>query len=178
MKFTETHIPGVYIIDIEPFTDERGFFSRSYCIDEFDEMGLHTHWVQENISFNTQKGTFRGMHLQLSPYQEIKLVRCTQGKIFDIALDLRRQSSTYKQWVGVELTSQNHRMLYIPEGIAHGFQTLTDNTEVFYHMGEFYHPESARGYRWDDPAWEIQLPIPLTMISPKDAAYTNYLQST
>lgn len=174
MKFQETTIAGVYIIDIEAIQDERGFFARSLCMNEFTQHGLNTDWVQENISFNKLRGTFRGMHIQTAPHAEIKLVRCTQGSIYDIALDLREDSTTFKQWVGVELTAENHRMLYIPDGIAHGFQTLTDSTEVFYHMGEFYHPESAVGYRWDDPAWDIELPLPISAMSDKDKSYSDF----
>lgn len=175
MRFRETDIQGVFVIDIEPIRDERGFFARINCVNEFEENGLNTTWVQENISFNTKKGIFRGMHLQTEPHQEIKLVRCIQGAIYDIVLDLRPDSQTYKRSLGIELTADNYRMLYIPEGIAHGFQTLIDNTEVHYHMSEFYYPQSAKGYRWDDPAWDIELPLPISLIAERDRTYPNFV---
>ncbi|ULB45223.1 dTDP-4-dehydrorhamnose 3,5-epimerase [Limnospira fusiformis KN01] len=155
MKFTETQLKGAYIIELEPIQDERGFFSRSWCQKEFSERGLNSNLVQCNISFNRHKGTLRGMHYQAKPHEEAKLVRCTMGAIYDVIIDIRPDSPTFKQWVAVELTAENRRMLYIPEGMAHGFQTLTDNTEVFYQMSEFYHPESARGIRWDEPIFGI-----------------------
>src|SRR4051794_2509195 len=138
MLFTETCLPGAYIIDIKRLEDERGFFGRSYCQREFKELGLNTNLVQANVSFNKKRGTLRGLHMQATPYAETKLVRCTKGAIWDVIVDLRTDSLTYKQWTGVELTADNYRMLYVPEGFAHGFITLQDDTEVFYQIMQFY----------------------------------------
>jgi len=168
MIFTKTKLKGTYIIDIEPIADERGFFARSWCQQEFEAHGLNPNLVQCNISFNKKKGILRGMHYQVAPHEEAKLVRCTKGAIYDVIIDLRPDSSTFKQWVSVELTAENHKMLYIPEGFAHGFQSLVDNTEVFYQMSAFFHPESARGVRWDDPAFKIEWPENERIISEKD----------
>ncbi|HLO47422.1 MAG TPA: dTDP-4-dehydrorhamnose 3,5-epimerase [Kamptonema sp.] len=158
MKFTETKLKGAYIIETELIKDERGFFARSWCQTEFTERGLNPHLVQCNISFNYKKGTLRGMHYQAKPYEEAKLVRCTMGAIYDVIIDIRPESPTFKQWFAVELTAENRKMLYIPEGMAHGFQTLVDNSEVFYQMSEFYHSNSATGLRWDDPIFGIVWP--------------------
>lgn len=175
MKFTETQLKGAYIIEPEMLTDERGFFARSWCQKEFTERGLNPNLVQCNISFNLKKGTLRGMHYQTKPYEEAKLVRCTMGAIHDVIIDLRPESPTFKQWVAVELTAENRKMLYIPEWIAHGFQTLVDNTEVFYQMSEFYHSESATGLRWDDPIFGIVWPqTSQIIISEKDKSYPNF----
>lgn len=174
MKFTETKLKGAYIIEPELITDERGFFARSWCQKEFTEQGLNPNLVQCNISFNHKKGTLRGMHYQAKPHEEAKLVRCTKGEIYDVIIDLRPESSTFKQWVAVELTDENHKMLYIPEGMAHGFQTLVDNTEVFYQMSEFYHSESARGIRWDDKNFCISWIEPHCIISKKDQSYNQF----
>jgi dTDP-4-dehydrorhamnose 3,5-epimerase len=171
MFFTETIIKGLYIIDFEKKTDERGFFARSFCQEEFAEYELKNQFVQCNISYNQYKGTLRGMHYQIAPYPETKLVRCTRGAIYDVVIDIRSESPTFKQWIGVELTADNYKMLYIPEGIAHGFQTLENDTEVFYQMGDFYHPECARGIRWDDPTFKIQWPIDNKVISERDRTY-------
>jgi dTDP-4-dehydrorhamnose 3,5-epimerase len=171
LKFTETKLKGTYIIEPELLTDERGFFARSWCQKEFTERGLNPNLVQCNISFNLKKGTLRGMHYQTKPYEEAKLVRCTTGAIHDVIIDLRPESSTFKQWVAVELTAENRKMLYIPEGIAHGFQTLVDNTEVFYQMSEFYHPDLARGIRWNDPELSLEWPLKEFIISEKDTSY-------
>ncbi len=173
MIFSETKLKGVYIIDLEKVEDERGFFARTFCQEEFKAHGLNPRFVQSNVSLNRKKGTLRGMHYQAPPYQEAKLVRCTRGGLYDVAVDLRVDSPTFKQWVGVELTAENHRMLYIPEGCAHGFQTLEDNTEVVYQMSEFYHPESARGVRWDDPALGIQWALTPALISERDRTYAS-----
>jgi len=173
LKFTETELKDAYIIEPELLTDERGFFARSWCQKEFTEFGLNANLVQCNISFNPKKGTLRGMHYQAKPYEEAKLVRCTMGAIYDVIIDLRPESSTFKQWVAVELTAENRKMLYIPEDMAHGFQTLVDNTEVFYQMSEFYHSESATGLRWDDPEFKIEWLIKEDLvISEKDMSYT------
>lgn len=174
MIFTETSLQGAFIIEAETLTDERGFFARTFCQKEFVTHNLNPHLVQCNISFNNKKGTLRGMHYQAAPYAEAKLVRCTQGAIYDAIVDLRPNSPTFKQWVAVELTADNRKMLYIPENFAHGFQTLTDNTEIFYQMSEFYHPESAKGVRWDDPAFDIQWPADERIISAKDRQYADF----
>ncbi|MEE3719732.1 dTDP-4-dehydrorhamnose 3,5-epimerase [Tumidithrix elongata RA019] len=172
MKFTETKLNGAYVIDIEPIEDERGFFARSWCQHEFVERGLNPNLVQCNISFNLKKGTLRGMHYQVKPHEEAKLVKCTSGAIYDVIVDIRPESATFKEWIAVELSAENHKMLYIPEGFAHGFQTLTDNTEVFYQMSDFYHPESARGIRWDDPIFAIDWSLTESLIiSLKDRQY-------
>lgn len=151
MKFIETPLKGAYLIEIEPISDHRGFFARSWCEQEFSDHGLNSNLVQCNISFNIKKGTLRGMHYQIKPHEEAKLVRCTQGSIYDVIIDIRPDSPTFKLWYGLNLSALNRKMLYIPEGFAHGFQTLEDNTEVFYQMSNFYHGESARGLRWNDP---------------------------
>ncbi len=171
MIFRATKLEGVFIIELERLTDERGFFARTWCAEEFEAHGLNSRLVQCNISYNKKAGTLRGMHYQVAPFAEAKLVRCTMGAIFDVALDLRPDSPTFKQWVGVELTADNRRALYIPEGLAHGFQTLADHSEVFYQMSEFYHPEWARGVRWDDPACGIEWPLPAQIISERDRSY-------
>ena len=158
MIFTETQLKGAYIIELEKKADERGFFARAWCQHEFEAQGLNPQLVQCNISYNAQRSTLRGMHYQASPYAEAKLVRCTRGAIHDVIIDLRPESATYKQHVAVLLDADQHRMLYIPEGFAHGFQTLEDDTEVFYQMSAVYHPEAARGVRWDDPAFSIDWP--------------------
>ena len=175
MIFAETKLHGAYIIEPEPLQDERGFFARTFCQEEFKTHGLNFRVAQCNISFNEKKGTLRGMHYQAEPHGEPKLVRCTMGAIYDVIVDLRRDSPTFCQWVAYELTAENRRALYIPIGVAHGFQTLEDNSEVFYMMGEFYHPESARGARWDDPAFGIEWPkIHHRIISENDQSYADF----
>src|SRR5210317_898218 len=143
MTFTETKLKGAFVIDLEPIQDERGFFARTWCKKEFEAHGLNPNLVQCNTSFNKKKGTLRGMHYQTAPYEEAKLIRCTMGSIYDVIIDLRKESETLKQWYACKLTAENRKMLYVPEGFAHGFQTLEDNSEVFYQMTEFYHPEHA-----------------------------------
>ncbi len=176
MIFTETKLKGAFIIEPEKLEDERGFFARTWCQREFLTRRLNGRLVQCNVSFNKQRGTLRGMHYQAPPHEEAKLVRCTRGSIYDVIIDLRPASSTFKQWVAVELTADNRRMIYIPEGIANGFQTLEDNSEVFYQMSEFYAPESARGVRWNDPAFAIQWPEAQRIISQRDQNYPDLLQ--
>lgn len=171
MIFNETKLPGVFIVEPEIITDERGFFACSWSPVEFEQQGLNPRLVQCNISFNNQRGTLRGMHFQAKPHEEAKLVRCTRGALYDVAIDLRTGSPSRYQWVAVELTADNRRMLYIPEGFAHGYQTLADETEVFYQMSESYHPESAGGLRWNDPAIGIEWPLSVTVISPRDQNY-------
>ncbi len=174
MTFLETKISGVFEIRPELIHDERGFFARSWCGQEFASHGLNSRLMQCNISGSLRKGTLRGMHYQVAPFAEAKLVRCTRGSIFDVALDLRPDSPTFKQWTAAVLTEKNHHQLCIPEGCAHGFLTLEDNCEVFYQMSEFYHPEGARGVRWDDPAFGIEWPGTAQVISTRDATYPNF----
>ncbi len=175
MIFRETKLKGAFIIEPERFEDERGFFARTWCRKEFEDHGLNPALVQCNISFNKKNGTLRGMHYQTPPHAEIKLVRCTQGSIYDVIIDLRKDSETYKDWFGVELSRDNHNMLYIPENFAHGFLTLEDNTEVFYQMSEFYYPECARGVRWNDLVFNIHWPMDVTVISEKDKKYADFV---
>jgi dTDP-4-dehydrorhamnose 3,5-epimerase len=174
MIFTETLLKGAYVIELEPREDERGFFARSWCADEFEKHGLNPRLVQCNISFNKKRGTLRGMHYQAAPFPEAKLARCTMGAIYDVIIDLRAASATFKQWFSVELSAENRRAVYIPEEFAHGFQTLTDNAEVFYQMSEFFHPECAMGLRWDDPAFGVTWPIKTLVISEKDTSYPSW----
>jgi dTDP-4-dehydrorhamnose 3,5-epimerase len=169
--FDETSLAGAFIIEPERLEDERGFFARTWCQREFEEHGLDTRLAQCNISFNRRKGTLRGMHYQEAPHEEVKLVRCTRGSILDIIVDLRSESPSFKQHLVVELSEGNRRMLYIPEQFAHGFLTLEDDTEVFYQMSEFYSPESARGFRWNDRAFGIHLPAEVAVISERDQTY-------
>lgn len=168
MIFTETKLRGAYVIEPETLEDERGFFARTWSAEEFSVERLNATLVQCNTSGNKRKGTLRGLHFQSPPHEEAKLVRCTAGALYDVIVDLRRDSLTWGQWVGIELTRQNLRMIYIPEGFAHGFQTLTDDTDVFYQMSAYYHPESARGIRWDDPTIAIDWPLPISVISERD----------
>lgn len=171
MKFIKTSLAGLYVIEIEPLNDDRGFFARSFCAREFEALGLEPTVAQCNISFNEKAGTLRGLHYQTLPFEEAKLIRCTQGAIHDVAVDLRPNSPTHLKWFAAELTAENRRMMFIPRGFAHGFQTLVDKSEVFYLMSEFYHPESARGLRWDDPTLGIIWPLANPIISDKDRAY-------
>lgn len=173
MRIIETKLPGVFEIDIEPHLDERGFFGRSWCQKEFDNSNLNSRLVQCSVSFNKRKGTLRGIHYQAEPFPETKLVRCTMGSIYDVVVDLRPKSRTVGEWIGVELTAANRHMIYVPEGCGHGFLTLEDNAEVFYQISEFYHPELARGVRWNDPALAIFWPVPVEVISERDRSYTD-----
>jgi dTDP-4-dehydrorhamnose 3,5-epimerase len=175
--FNETKLPGAFAIDLVIKEDDRGFFARTWCRDEFERRGLNYSLVQCNTSYNRKKGTLRGLHYQSAPHQEAKLVRCTQGSIYDVVVDLRPDSATFAQWIAVELTSQNRRLLYVPEGCAHGFQTLQDHTEVFYQMSEFFAPESARGIRWNDPLFQIEWPFADRIISQRDQGYADYVDS-
>lgn len=158
MIFSETKLKGSFLIEPERKEDQRGFFARTWCQQEFEDHGLNSELVQCSVSFNNKKGTLRGMHFQVAPFEETKLVRCTKGEIFDVIIDLRRDSQTFKKYFSVVLNEQNRLMLYIPPGFAHGFQTMTDNTEVFYQMSQLYSPEHARGVRWNDPLFGIQWP--------------------
>lgn len=171
LAFSETGLAGAFVVDLNPIEDSRGFFARSWCTREFEERGLNPRLVQCNISRNRSRGTLRGMHYQLAPHAEAKLVRCTMGGIHDVIVDLRPESRTYLRWFGTELSADNHRALYVPEGFAHGFLTLTDESEVSYQMSEFYAPDFARGFRWNDPAVAITWPGPVIVISDRDRDY-------
>jgi dTDP-4-dehydrorhamnose 3,5-epimerase len=174
MKFHETKILGVFEICLEPHPDERGFFARTFCQKEFDDRGLNPKVVQCNTSRNTHKGTLRGMHFQEAPFSETKIVRCTRGAVYDVVVDLRPQSKTLKNWIAVTLTEETGNMVYIPDGCAHGFLTLTDGADVFYQMSEFYKPEAARGVRWNDPAFGIHWPADVKVISERDRTYPDF----
>jgi len=174
--FVETKLQGVYIIEAERREDARGFLARTFCQREFEAHGLNPRVAQCSTSFNKRKGTLRGIHYQVAPYAEVKVVRCTAGIIYDVALDLRPDSPTYKEWVGIELTEENRRAIYIPAGCGHGFQTIVDDSEVYYQISEFYYPEFARGIRWDDPAFGVQWPLREGVtLSDKDRSYPDYL---
>ena len=173
MKFMELPLKGAFIIEPEPIGDTRGFFARTFCANSFKEHGLTADIAQCNISQNLKKGTLRGLHYQAKPHEEDKLVRVTRGALFDVIVDLRKDSSTFLKWVGVELTANNRKMIFIPKGFAHGFQTLEDNTEVFYQMSNFYNPEASRGLAWDHPKLAIQWPSGPRIISEKDQSYQN-----
>ncbi len=168
MKFSKTALPGVWLIELEPREDERGFLARTYCETEFADHGLNSRWPQCNLTLTRKRGMIRGMHFQADPKPEIKLIRCAVGAIFDVLVDVRRDSPTFGRWEGFELTGENRRTLYVPGGIAHGFQCLTDNCEVFYQMSEFYFPELACGIRWNDPRVGIQWPIANPVVSQRD----------
>lgn len=176
MIFEETKLKGAFVIKIEKREDPRGFFARTWCRREFNERGLNSHFVQANIAVSWKKGTLRGMHYQASPFQEAKLFRCIKGSIFDVIIDLRSESPTYKDWLGVELNSEDYTMIYAPERFAHGYQTLSDETEIFYPVSAFYSPESERGVRWNDPAFGIEWPeTDNLVISEKDKNWADYL---
>jgi dTDP-4-dehydrorhamnose 3,5-epimerase len=171
LKFIQTKFKGVYVIEIQKNLDERGFFARTFDKKQFLELGLDVDLFQCNVSFNKKTGTLRGMHYQSSPYEEIKIVRCTQGKIFDVIIDLRSNSPTFRKWISFELSSKNHKMIYIPKGFAHGFQTLEDNTEIFYHMSDYYMPKYANGIAWNDKSVKIKWPIENPILSVNDKSY-------
>jgi dTDP-4-dehydrorhamnose 3,5-epimerase len=174
MKLEATKLGEVFVIEVEPFEDARGFFARSWSEREFAARGLNTQLAEGNISFSKRAGTLRGMHLQSAPHAQVKLVRCTMGAIYDVVIDLRPESRTFKQWVAVELTAANRRQLYVPEGCAHGFQTLTDDTEICYYMTDVYAPECERGVRWDDPAFGIEWPPAERIIIARDNSYEDW----
>jgi len=171
MIFTPAKLSGSYIIEINPMEDERGWFARYYCKNEFEKIGLQKEWVQLNHSFTKYKSSIRGMHYQLPPFSEIKLVRCIRGTVFDVIVDVRKDSATFLQWFGVELSAENKKMIYIPEGFAHGFQTLTDECELLYHHTEFYVPGVEAGIRYDDPLIKINWPLPAGVTSKKDSQH-------
>lgn len=175
MIFKETQLQGAYTLDLDELKDDRGFFARAWCQKEFREHGLNSRIVQANLSYNKKKGTLRGMHYQISPYEETKLIRCISGSIYDVIIDLRPESPTYKKWTGVELTAKNRKMLFVPEGFAHGFQTLEDHAEVFYQVSQFYTPGAESGVRYSDPEFAITWPLKVSVISEKDAGWQDYL---
>lgn len=174
MKFTQTKIPGAYLIDLEKKGDERGFFARFFCAQEFQQQGLEHRFIQANNSLSTEKGTLRGIHYQLAPKAEDKLVRCLKGALWDVVVDLRPDSPTYKQWFGAELTEENRRMMYVPKGCGHAFITLAKDTEVLYLVSEYYSPELERGIRWDDPTFKIVWPMAPHIISERDSRHPDY----
>ncbi|MCL5038061.1 MAG: dTDP-4-dehydrorhamnose 3,5-epimerase [Chloroflexi bacterium] len=175
MKFIETALKDAYIVEPEPIGDERGFLARSFCREEFIKHGLNPEVAQCNTSYSKKKGTLRGMHYQAAPHEEAKLVRCIKGSVYDVIIDLRSGSPAYCKWTAVTLAADNFRMLYVPEGFAHGFKTLEDDTVLFYLMSDFYHPESSRGIRWDDPAFNIEWPETGSLIvSDKDKSFPEF----
>jgi dTDP-4-dehydrorhamnose 3,5-epimerase len=178
MIFTETKLAGAFIMELEKFEDDRGFFAHGWSPRELAEHGLETPLAESAISFNKRKGTLRGMHYQASPHGQAKIVRCTRGSIYDVIIDLRGESATFKQWVGMELTARNNLMVYVPKDFAHGFQTLEDETDVFYNMSEIYSPKNARGVRWNDPAFDITWPEAAEIvINERDRTYPDFVQA-
>jgi dTDP-4-dehydrorhamnose 3,5-epimerase len=175
MIFTETTLHGAYIIDIDKKEDERGFYARGFCRNEFESMNLKTNIAQANIIYTKEKATLRGLHLQLPPYVETKLIRCTKGSIFDVIIDLRPGSATFLKHFGIDLTADNFKMVYVPEGFAHGYLTLENDTHVAYHVTEFYTPGFEKGIRWNDPALNIQWPLQPQIISAKDKNFPDYV---
>ncbi len=175
MIFKETRLKGVYLITSEAIADERGTFARTFCREAFEAQGIHFNIVQCNTSCNQKRGTLRGMHYQNKPHEEAKLLHCIRGAIHDVILDLRSDSATFKQWLAIELNAEERTLLYIPKGCAHGFQTLVDDTEVFYAMSQSYHAESAKGVRWNDPAFSMQWPIAQKVMSLKDQQYKDFI---
>jgi dTDP-4-dehydrorhamnose 3,5-epimerase len=171
LRISETRLAGAYLIEPELLKDERGFFARTFCRGELQALKLETHIEQCSISFNLKKGTLRGMHYQIAPDEEVKIVRCTMGAVFDVIIDLRPGAPTFRQWISVELSEENRRMVYIPKGFAHGFQTLRDDSELQYQISIAHAPASSRGIRWDDPALAISWPLPVTQVSEKDLGY-------
>jgi dTDP-4-dehydrorhamnose 3,5-epimerase len=174
LLFRETGLKGAFLIEPERLEDERGFFARTWCPEELESQGLDSKISQCSISFNSRKGTLRGMHFQREPHAEVRIVRCTAGRIYDVMIDLRRESATFCRWHAAELSSENRSMLYVPKGFAHGFQTLQDDAEVLYMMSEPYHQASAAGVRWDDPAFAIEWPLEVTVISQRDREYPDF----
>lgn len=175
MKFQPSPLEGAWMIELDLLLDDRGHFCRSYCQREFKDAGIEENFVQCNISYNKHKGTLRGMHFQTKPFEEAKLVRCCKGAVYDVILDLRTDSKTYCSWYGVTLSDSNKKMLYIPKGFAHGFQTLTEDAELFYQMSEYYIPTHSSGVRWNDPAFNIDWPLDGKIISEKDQCYPDFL---
>lgn len=178
MKFRELPLRGAFLLEPEPISDERGFFARTFCGEEFARHGMNPTVAQCNISFNPAKGTLRGIHYQAPPHEEAKLVRCLQGAAYHVIVDLRHDPDCFPQWAAVELTADSRRMLYVPEGVAHGFLTLVDNSEIFYQMSEPYHPESAAGIRWDDPVFGIEWPGEVVSMSDRDRHFPDFAPQT
>ncbi|MBD3337959.1 MAG: dTDP-4-dehydrorhamnose 3,5-epimerase [Candidatus Lokiarchaeota archaeon] len=176
MIFHKTALKDAYVIELNKLTDERGFFARAWCKEEFDENQLSSNVVQANISHNKLKGTIRGMHYQVAPYEEAKLIRCIKGSIFDVIIDLRQDSPTFEQWLAFELTENNFKMLYVPQGFAHGFQTMENDTNVFYQVTQYYTPRCENGLRYNDPYFNIKWPLRATVVSEKDRTWENYNQ--
>ena len=174
MIFTETDLKGAFVVEPERLADERGFFARTWCEREFQAHIGKVRFVQCNISFNIRRGTLRGMHYQASPFEEARLVRCAMGAIYDVIIDLRPNSKSFKKWFAIELTAEDRRMLYVPKGFAHGFVTLQDRTEVFYQMSEFFRPEYARGVRWNDPAFGVDWPVEVRVMSQRDRDFPDF----
>jgi len=174
MIFTESPLAGAHVIELEPRHDERGFFARAFCQNELAAHGLERVITQANLSYNFKRGTLRGLHYQVPPHAEVKLVRCVAGAIWDAIVDLRPGSPTFRKWCGIELSAANRKMFYVPHGFAHGYQALTDHSEVLYLVTEFYTPNAERGLRWNDPSFGIEWPIPEPILSPKDAAHPDY----
>ncbi len=174
MLFNTTSLQDAVLIDLEPRGDARGMFARTFCANEFQAAGLKTSFVQQNMSVSAEKGTLRGMHRQIAPHSEIKLIRCLRGAIFDVIIDLRPDSQTYLKWEGFELSAENRRQLYVPEGFAHGFQCLTPDVEVTYLVSQFFTPDAERGVRQDDPAFGIEWPAEITVMSDKDRSWPDY----
>lgn len=174
MRYTETPIGGTFLVDLEPVEDHRGFFARTFCEEEFRRRGLEAHFAQSSIAFSARRGTLRGMHFQREPHAEVKLVRCTRGGVYDVVIDLRPHSPTFRQWLGAELTAANRRMLYIPTGLAHGYLTLEDETEISYQMSAPYHPGAAAGVRWDDPAFAVRWPFEPVVMAGRDRTYPDF----
>lgn len=176
MIFRSTNLDGAFILELERFEDERGFFAQGWSPKELSEQGLEAPLAESAISFNKRKGTLRGMHYQAAPHAQVKIVRCTRGSVYDVIIDLRSNSSTFKQWVGVELSARDHRMLYVPKDFAHGFQTREDETEIFYQMSSVYVPESGRGVRWNDPTFAINWPeMDSRIINERDQSYADFV---
>jgi len=174
VRIVATDLPDAKVVELEAIADERGFFARSFCAQEFEAQGLERCVAQCNVSYNRQRGTLRGMHFQRTPHAEAKLVRCTRGAIYDVIIDLRPESATFRRWIAAELTADNRLALYVPRGFAHGFQTLANDSEVFYQMSEFYVPDAASGVRWNDPAFAIAWPVANPILSARDASYADF----
>ena len=174
MIFKETRLAGSYVVEVQKLADHRGFFGRAWCAREFEAHGLNPKFVQINTSCTKKKGTIRGFHFQIKPYGEAKFIRCTRGRIFDVIIDLRPESPTFKQWVGHELSADNAMMVYAPEHFAHGFVSLEDDCEVYYPVTEFYTPQAERGIRWNDPTFNIEWPIPIEIFTEKDMSHPNF----
>lgn len=174
MIFTETKLSGAFLVEVKKIEDDRGFFGRAWCRKEFEDHGLNGNVVQLNTSFSRYKGTIRGMHYQVDPYQETKFIRCTRGSIFDVMIDLRPESPTFLQWVGNVLSADNYTMAYVPENFAHGFITLEDNTEVYYPVTQFYTPGAERGFRFNDPTFKVDWPVEAVHVSDKDMGHADF----